>query len=163
MKVVLDTSALIYLNEFKEFDELLTVPEVIKEVKDRTSKMKLSALDLKIVEPRGDVIKEIKNVARETGDLEKLSKTDVKLLALAKQEGCMIISDDRSIQNVAEKIGLTYVSLFSPKISKFIVWKKYCKNCRKYFENGGTCEICGSKLIRVPVSSKEINSRVEYK
>jgi UPF0271 protein len=156
MKVVLDTSAIIYLSDFREFDEIFTVQDVVEEVKDRITTMKLSGLKLKIVEPKKEIIAEIKKVAEETGDLEKLSRTDLKVLALAKESNCTIISDDYNIQNIAEKIGIDYISIFSKKITKLIKWKKFCKNCKKYFEKEKFCPVCGEKLIRVPVESKDI-------
>jgi UPF0271 protein len=156
MKVVLDTSAIIYLSDFRKFDEIFTVQDVIEEVKDRITAMKLSGLKLKITEPKKESIEEIKKVAEETSDLEKLSKTDLKVLALAKEKNCTIISDDYNIQNIAEKIGIDYISIFSKKITKLIKWKKFCKNCKKYFEKEKFCPVCGEKLIRVPVESKDI-------
>ena len=156
MKVILDTSAIIYLNDFREFDEILTVPEVIEEVKDKTSKIKLSGINLKVVEPNFIAVKTVETVAHTTGDLEKLSQTDIKILALAKENGYTIVSDDRNIQNVAEKLGINFFSIFNEKISKFITWKKYCKNCKRYFDSGETCPVCGSKLVRIPVKSEKI-------
>jgi UPF0271 protein len=156
MRVVLDTSAIIYLNDFRRFEEILTVQEVVGEVKDKISSIKLSGLELKVVEPSKKVLDEIKNVARESGDLEKLSDTDLKVLAAAKENESEIISDDRNIQNVAEKLGIKYVSVFNKKITKLITWKNYCKSCKKFFEKK-VCPICGSKLARVPEKAVELN------
>lgn len=156
MKVVLDTSAIIYLNDFRQFDELLTVQEVADEVKDKISSMKLSSMNLKIVEPAKKILNEIKATAKETGDLEKLSKTDIKVLAAAKENGCTIISDDYTIQNVAEKLGMDYISIFSKKIERLISWKRYCKSCKRFFENEKECPRCGSKLVRVSEKSAKI-------
>jgi UPF0271 protein len=149
MKVVLDTSAIIYLNDFRMFEKIFTVKEVIEEVKDKISTVKLSGLNPKIIEPSTKAVEDVKKAARETGDLEGLSQTDLKVLALAKEKNLTIISDDRSIQNVAEKLGISYISVFVKKITKLIIWKKFCKNCREYYEKGNSCKICGGKLIRV--------------
>lgn len=148
MKVALDTSAIIYLNDFRSFEEMFTVQDVVDETKDRISSMKLSSLKLKIVEPNKKSLDAIEKIAKETGDLEKLSETDKKILAVALENSLTIVSDDRNVQNVAEKIGLNYISVFSEKIKKQFVWKKYCKNCKKYFDAEG-CPICGEKLVRV--------------
>lgn len=157
MKVVLDTSAIIYLNDFRKFDELITVQEVVDEVKDKISNIKLSSLQLQVMEPSVEAINDVENTASKTGDLEKLSETDIKVLALAKENNSTIISDDRNIQNVAEKMNVNYISIFSKKISKLIIWRKFCRNCKKYFEKGNVCSICGGKLVRVPIESKEIS------
>ena len=156
MRVVLDTSALIYLNDFRDFNEIFTADSVMREVKDKITKLKLASLKLKIIGPSKDAIKEIEGTAKKTGDFEKLSKTDIEVLALAKEFKCTIISDDRNIQNVAEKLGIEYISMFNKKITKLIVWKKYCKNCKKHFEEGKECTICGGELVRVPEASVEI-------
>jgi len=156
MRVVLDTSAIIYLNDFRKFEEMITSVDVVKEVRDKITSLKLSTLNLKIIEPKNETINKIKETARETGDLEKLSQTDLKILALAKENGYTIISDDRNIQNVAEKLEIKYISIFNKRITKLITWKKFCKNCNKFFEKEKVCPICGEKLTRVPFSSAEI-------
>ena len=155
MKVVLDTSAIIYLNDFRKFDEMFTVEDVVKEVKDKISSLKLSSLKLEIVEPEEKFLDEIEKAARETGDLEELSETDKKVLAVALEKKLTIVSDDRDIQNVAEKLKLKYISVFSGKIEKLIIWKKYCRNCEK-FSDGEICPVCGGKLIRKRESFSEI-------
>jgi len=148
MKVVLDTSALIYLNDFRSFDQILTVQEVKEEVKDKISKLKLRSLDLKIVEPTKIVVKEVEDAARKTGDLEKLSKTDIKVLAAGLEFGATIISDDRNIQNVAEELKMEFLSVFSKKISMKFKWIKVCSGCGYLSHEGEVCPRCGSKIVR---------------
>ena len=152
MKVVLDTSSIIYLSDFSKFDEIITVQDVVDEAKDKKTAIKISGLKLKIVEPSEKSIEKIKLIAKQTGDLEKLSQTDIQVLATALENESMIISDDRNIQNVAEKIGIEYASLFNEKITKLITWRKFCSNCKKYFE-GKVCPVCGTELRRVPKKS----------
>ena len=159
MKVALDTSAIIYLNDFRMFDEMFTVSDVVDEVKDKMNTLKLSGINFKVVDPAESSVKEIKEIAKETGDLEKLSKTDIKLLALAKENTLSIVSDDYNIQNVAEKLGIKYISLFSKKITKSIKWRKYCNNCGIFYENEDVCSVCGGKLIRKPLNEEYINNK----
>ena len=156
MKVVLDTSAIIYLNDFRKFDEILTIQEVVDEVKDEISSMKLSGLKFKITEPSEKSIGEIRKIAKDTGDLEKLSNTDIKILALAKENNCTMISDDRCIQNVAEELKIKYISIFNQKITDLITWKKYCRSCRKFYDGKVNCPVCGNELIRTPSKSRKI-------
>ncbi len=152
----MDTSAIIYLNDFRIFEELYTVSDVIDEIKDKVNALKISGMNIRILEPRESSIKEIKRIAQDTGDLEKLSKTDIKILALAKEKELSIISDDYSIQNVAQKIGINYVSLFNKKISKTVKWRKYCNNCRSFFEKIVKCPKCGGVLTRRRVTEEFI-------
>ena len=156
MRVLLDTSSLIYLSDFRKFEEIFTVDSVVREVRDKNTAMKLSVLKLKIVEADEKIIGEVIGIARQTGDLEKLSRTDIEVIAAAKQFDCTIISDDRNIQNVAEKLGIKYISIFSSRITKLITWKNYCENCKKSYSRGKICPVCGASLKRVPASSEEI-------
>jgi UPF0271 protein len=156
MRVILDTSAIIYLNDFRSFDEIFTVENVLEEVKDRVSSMKVSVLELKVVEPEKKFLKQVEEVAKDLGDLEKLSETDKKILAVGLEKNCTIVSDDRNIQNVAEKMGVEYISVFSEKITKLITWKYFCPNCKKFFDQKDECPVCGEKLKRIPKSQEEI-------
>jgi UPF0271 protein len=159
MKVVLDTSAIIYLSDFRKFDEIFTVQAVVNEVKDRISSIKLSSLNIKIVEPSNETLEEIIQVAKNTGDLEKLSKTDLKIIALAKERGLTIVSDDRNIQNVAEKLNLKYISVFSGKIKKLVTWRKFCRSCQRYSNKENFCPTCGGRLVRVWAKSTDVVKR----
>lgn len=148
MRVVLDTSAIIYLNDFRMFDEIFTVSEVLEEVKDKVSSVKLSGINLKVIEPDESSVDMIKKAAKETGDMEKLSKTDIKILSAAKEFGLVLMSDDYSVQNVAEKLGIEYMPASGKKITKAVNWKKYCSICIKFYGNMDVCPRCGGELIR---------------
>jgi endoribonuclease Nob1 len=159
MKVALDTRAIIYLNDFRMFEEIFTVIEVIDEVKDRISSLKLSGVKANVIEPGKSAVDEIKKIAKTTGDLEKLSKTDIKILALAKELDLIVVSDDYNVQNVAQKMGMGYLSLFNEKITKAIKWGMFCRNCKKFFEDAGNCPKCGSRLARKPATEELIRNK----
>jgi len=151
MKAVLDTSAIIYLEDFRKFDKIFTTSSVLSEVKDQITELKLPAIGAKILEPSKKAVDKIKAVSKKTGDLEKLSQTDIEVLALAKELDATVVSDDYNIQNVAKKIGLKYISVFSKGIKELFTWGKFCQNCKKYFGNEARkCPVCGSELRRVP-------------
>lgn len=151
MKVVLDTSAIIYLHDFRKFDEIYIPTLVVEEVKDKFSMMKLEALNARTREPNKKFLEEIRLIAKKTGDLEKLSETDLQVLALAREMKASIISDDYNIQNVAKKIGIEFFSVFSKGIKKLFFWKKHCPTCKKYFkESLKECPVCGRRLRRLP-------------
>ena len=160
MKVVLDTSAVIYLNDFRSFEEMFTVSNVIEEVKDKVSNLKLSGLKINVVEPSESAVKQVKEVAKRTGDLEKLSHTDLKVLAAAREHKLTIISDDYNIQNVAEKLGIKFISIFNRQITKLIRWKYYCKDCKKFYDDKTSCPRCGLPLIRRPEKIRKIERKL---
>ena len=151
IRAVLDTSAFIYLQDFSIFEEIYTVPEVFEEVKDRGSKLKLSGLNVVVLEPSEESVKEVEKVAAQTGDIEKMSRTDIKILSLAVEKNLPIISDDRCVQNVARKLGLQFLSMFNPSIRKLIAWEYFCPFCGKVFSKGKEkCDVCGGSLKRRP-------------
>jgi len=124
---------------------------VVGEIKDRKTGLKLHSIDAKILEPKREFVERVKKVAAKTGDLEKLSKTDLDVLALAKELKAVIVSDDYNVQNVAERMGVKAIPVFSRGISKLFVWRKYCPACKKFLKDElNECPVCGTKLKRVP-------------
>ncbi|GAB2302150.1 hypothetical protein Dimus_036168 [Dionaea muscipula] len=85
--VVLDASAIIQGSEklHQMADRFVSVPEVINEIRDPTSRHRLSILPFTVdaMEPSPDALKRVITFARETGDLQNLSDVDIKLIALA--------------------------------------------------------------------------------
>ncbi|XP_043233494.1 RNA-binding protein NOB1-like [Amphibalanus amphitrite] len=66
---------------------VLTVPEVVSEIRDKATRDRLQVLpyELKLKEPSDECIRQISDFARKTGELRFLSATDVRVLALALQ------------------------------------------------------------------------------
>ncbi|MEM5853713.1 MAG: hypothetical protein QXG39_09900 [Candidatus Aenigmatarchaeota archaeon] len=151
MRVVFDSSAVIYIQDFRKFEEVLIPPSVVEEIKDKLSRMKLEAFEFKVVQPEKKFLEIVKKVAEKTGDLEKLSKADLEVLALAKQFSLKIVSDDYSIQNVAKMLGIDYITISTKGIKKVFIWKKFCVVCGRKFEKSlNVCPFCGGKLKRKP-------------
>jgi UPF0271 protein len=155
---VLDASAFIY-GMFPE-GELVTPPKVYAEVKDEASALKLELLaGLSVREPGAGWVGEIKKEAKETGDIMRLSPSDIDLLALAAEvrasgKSVAILTDDYAVQNVARKIGLEIVPLHQKGIKYKIVWEKRCMGCNRTYKEGDVCEVCGSPLKLKKRSSK---------
>ncbi|XP_068639645.1 RNA-binding NOB1-like protein [Aristolochia californica] len=66
-------------------DRIVSVSEVLSEVRDPLSRLRLQAVPvtIDIMEPDPDALKKVVNFARATGDLQTLSDVDLKLIALA--------------------------------------------------------------------------------
>ncbi|KAI4978860.1 hypothetical protein ZWY2020_015613 [Hordeum vulgare] len=64
---------------------LVTVPEVLDEVRDAAARRRLALLPAPVetVEPAPEFVKRVVKFARETGDLQTLSDVDMKIIALA--------------------------------------------------------------------------------
>ena len=91
MIIILDSGPIIKGNlQFDiQNDSLFTVPQVLSEIRDEKSKENLENLknwNLEIKNPKSECIQEIINFAKKTGDLASLSKTDIRVLALALEK-----------------------------------------------------------------------------
>lgn len=100
--LILDTNAFIKgLDDYVNIaDALVTVPQVIQEIKDRASRDLLERLPVKLVilDPSTDSIRRVMDMAAKTGDAGAMSRTDVRLCALAL-ECCMAT---QSLKNAFE-------------------------------------------------------------
>ncbi len=167
---VIDTSSIlsgktIYTNE----NMFVTAPGVSSEIspggKDYQKFELLKETGLKIVSPTSDSINKIKKIAKKTGDYDRLSSTDIEVLAISldlknDNKFPIILSDDYSIQNVAEFIGIKYQNISQKKISKKFIWLSRCTGCGKKFkEHINVCPICGSKIKKIIGKKSEINRK----
>uniref|UniRef100_A0A0E0G037 RNA-binding protein NOB1 n=1 Tax=Oryza nivara TaxID=4536 RepID=A0A0E0G037_ORYNI len=64
---------------------LVTVPEVLEEVRDASARRRLALLmaPVETLDPAPEFVKKVVKFARETGDLQTLSDVDIKIIALA--------------------------------------------------------------------------------
>jgi UPF0271 protein len=162
--IVLDTSAFIGgFDPLTVLEEQYTVLEVKNElVADSMNvvrfKTAVESGKLIIKNPKSVALSEVKETSRKIGDIRYLSEADLQVLALAlelKDNGLapLIVTDDYSIQNVANKIGIEFTSLMTFGIKSRIKWTLYCPGCyRKYPSDykDETCEVCGTELKRKP-------------
>ena len=162
--MVLDTSAFI-----AGFDPLAiperqyTVPEVRRELAKGSMpwirfKAAVENGELTIRKPKDSFTQEILQASKKVGDMRYLSEADLQVLALAlelKDRGFspLIVTDDYSIQNVANKIDVEFTSLLTFGIKLRFKWILYCPACyRKYPPDYKfkICEVCGTELKRKP-------------
>ncbi len=109
--------------------------------------------------PRNFFLREVREASRRVGDVRYLSEADLQVLALAlelKSRGLnpLIVTDDYSIQNVANQVSVNFTSLMTYGIRFRFNWILYCPACyRKYPSDYKfkSCEVCGTKLKRKPL------------
>jgi len=161
---VLDTSAFIAgFDPFSISAEQYTVPRVKEEIIENTmSGFRLETAEqsgkLKIKTPSQAFLDKVKASATQVGETYFLSETDHQILALAlelKASGYLplIITDDYSIQNVANRMGIQFASLATFGIRRQWQWIRYCPACHKQYPADTklrTCEVCGTELKRKP-------------
>jgi UPF0271 protein len=158
---VLDSSALVggynpnLMNAYQ-----FTTPGIFEEVTDENLRMLLNLAvsneTLKIRTPTQVSIKGVENSAIITGDNMALSSMDIQVLALAldlkkENQNPTIITDDYSLQNAAESLGIPFKTMIRKGIKQRFIWIKYCTSCKKQYPNVYSekiCEICGGNIKR---------------
>lgn len=168
--IILDTSVFIAgFNPSTTNDSLYSVPEVRQELtREALTKLRFEAAEktgkMIVLKPQTRFIEMILDVSRGTGDVLFLSNADINVLALALQlksegEEPNIATDDYSIQNVAEKLNLNFVSIVTFGISYYFRWLLYCPACWKKYPTdyqNKQCEICGTQLKKKPLEKTAI-------
>lgn len=168
--IVLDTSAFVGgFDPFSIYEEQVAPPLVGEELKSNSMrKMRFNAAvengRIRIIEPAPEFIKKVKETATLAGDSFYLSITDIQVLALAMElktrgNNPRIVTDDYSIQNIAKKLDVNFVSMITFGIRRFLNWIRYCPACHKKYPANykeTICEVCGTELKRKPQKSQPV-------
>jgi UPF0271 protein len=150
--MVVDSTAFYAGLPFSSGLRCFTTPLVYEEIKHiKKSYHVLEALidsgKLNIMLPMSASIRIIIQVAKQTGDLYKLSKADLSILALAYDLKRVLISDDYKIANVAARLDIEINTLSAKGISSIRRWVAYCSACGTAHHTGNfECKCCGNKL-----------------
>lgn len=160
-KLVLDTSAFIQGVLPSKGIQCYAPPSVKEEIKKDLNRIRYENLRrsevLKEVIPLNSYVSRVEEAARKMGE-ESLSRTDIEVLALGIQlkdggEEPTLISDDYSVQNLADMLEIKYKSLATPGIKRRLSWTIYCPGCKRHFEEKpaeGICPVCGTEVKRKP-------------
>jgi UPF0271 protein len=148
MKAVLDAS--VFFTDWYPEGELFTTPSVCDELRDIRSKgnfEKLSAAGLTVLSPGRESRDAVAAAATTSRDTGIISETDHDLLALARELGAVLYTDDFAIQNVATVLKVETHPI-SQRRAKRIHWKYRCSGCGRYFDHDGECPVCGAAVKR---------------
>lgn len=135
---------------------IFTTPEVIEEVRHiKKDYMLINTLInagiIDIIKPSPANMQRAKRLAEKSGDIDKLSKADLSIIAIALELGYEVITDDYAIINVLRSNNMK-VRGISTKMRKVGRWIRYCKGCKVTYSTGNICSRCGNKLSRKLVS-----------
>jgi len=163
---IIDTSAILSGKPINlDNANMSTTPGVSEELKpggrDYRTFQLLQEKGLIIQSPSKESVNKINKTAEETGDKERLSTADIEILALALDinkdvnKETIILTDDYSIQNVANTLNIKFQSFSQRGITKKFKWMYRCPGCGKRFkESIKICPICGSET-KISISHKE--------
>ena len=146
---VLDSSA--FIHEYHTDESIASIPLVREELEDesayRFDALEGSGMHMHI--PDEGTIERIERAARETGDFDELSRTDIRLVAATFELDGRLVTDDYAMQNVAEKLEVDVEVIAREGIEEQRSWTYQCQGCgREFDENHDRCPICGSELSR---------------
>ena len=148
VKVVLDTSALFGLEQVPpDWDAYVTegVLAELEKYNDRRSENLLHTI--KVSQATSGSLSKVREAAKGTGDVARLSRTDTEVLALALELKAAVATDDYSIQNLASVLGIEFIPMSMKGITKVVRWNYLCTGCGKVFkEPQPDCPVCGSPL-----------------
>jgi len=138
-----------------------TTPSIMRELKYETTvslrfKVAVETGKIRLEYPSEKYLKKIERLASKIGDLLNLSGVDKEVLALAlelreRMHSPIIVSDDYSVQNVADQLNIKYTSLTNLGIRYRFHWILYCSGCHSRFPptySQKKCSICGTPLKR---------------
>jgi UPF0271 protein len=168
---VLDTSAFIAgFDPFSLDGEEYTVPMVKEEIAESSMpevrfETAVANGKLKVKAPSEEFLNSARTSATLVGDKFFLSETDLQLLALALQlkadgHSPLIVTDDYSIQNVADQMSIEFASLATLGIRLRLTWIRYCPACHKKYSADSKikiCEVCGTRLKRKPLKRSQLS------
>lgn len=169
--IVLDASAFIAgYSPLPRLGRHFTVPEVQQEIQKDPFQTNIMLMietgSLQVMAASKEDVRRVSDTASETGDLGNLSAADVSVLALALRlksisGDVVLVSEDYSVQNTAQRLGIRYQTLSTRGITKAVTWITYCPGCRrahKHMAVGDRCPVCGTVLKRRPGSKKDLLS-----
>ncbi len=141
---------------------IVTTPLISEEMKSSRAVIEFEKLLLEGMEllmPSQENIRYVEKQKEKTKD--KLSKTDISVIALAKQfkdknKQVKVVSDDYGVQNVCSSLGISFMPLTQKGISKEIKWTRICPACKKKQEKS-ICEFCGSETKVIPKASQTLH------
>lgn len=169
--LVLDTSALVAgFDPFSISEEQYTAPKVLDEITEDSMlglrfKTAIDNGKVKVENPDKTFLEKVKASASAIGDAYYLSKTDLQVLALALQLKArghtpLIVTDDYSIQNVANQMQIEFASLATFGIRRRLQWVRYCPACHRQYPadyKHSKCQVCGTDLKRKPLRGNSPN------
>ena len=151
--IVIDTSSILAGFQFDGTSSYYISPLAADEIRRGRKKEDIDNLVerevLVIKAPSLETMDRVTLGAQESGDINRLSRADIEILALALEMNAEVVTDDYSIQNLAKKLGIPFRAFGKAPIREEFVWTYRCKGCGKFYgEPQKDCPICGSEVVQ---------------
>lgn len=152
---ILDTSFLLSGRDLPP-GKWFTTPEADAEIQPggatgrRYFALRERGLDLRSAQP--DTWDQVRRVAEAAGNLARLSAPDLSLLALAKETGGTLVTQDFTMLDIAKRMGIAWEAVEGKGIHESKAFQPRCTGCGRWYDampKGEECPTCGS-----PVRSK---------
>lgn len=152
--LVLDSAAILE-GANVEARRCVTTPEVVAEVGQggatgrRMEALLAAGLEVMSASPGG--LDRVREVARATGALGRLSGADLSILGLAVDvgEGGRLLTDDYTVLDVSRRLGLAATTVTKPGIDSTRDWGARCRGCGRSYPAhlaGRACPVCGAEV-----------------
>ncbi len=150
-KIVIDTSSILAGFQFDGTSTYYISPLAADEIRRGKKKEQLDELIergvLLVHAPSLELMDKVTVGAQESGDINRLSRADIEILALAIEISAVVVSDDYSIQNLAKRLNIPFKAFGKPPIREEFEWTYRCRGCGKFYkEPQKDCPICGSEV-----------------
>ena len=146
---ILDSS--VFIRGHTKEGDITTVAEVSEELNGE-ARLRFEAMrggGMQIQVPQESTIEEVIRVAKKTGDITVISRTDICLIAAAIELEGVLVTDDYAMQNIAAEIGLRVEGIAMEKIKEKRNWRFKCGSCGKESKTmQDDCPVCGGELSR---------------
>lgn len=150
---VLDASAFYAGIPFASSEKSYTTSLVLDEIKHikkshEAVSVLIDAKRLEIVNPEEIYLKKVSSKAKETGDFQTLSRSDISVIALCLQLNGELVTDDFAASNIATHLNLKVAPVMTKGITSVVNWVYFCPGCKKTFSKISKCPLCGNRLRR---------------
>jgi endoribonuclease Nob1 len=135
----------------------LTTPSVLAEIREggptgRRAEA-LVAAGIEVRAPDAPDVERVRTTATRSGALSRLSTADIDILALALGSKGRLLSDDHTVLDIAQRLGIAAQPATTRGIAATKDWASRCRGCgrRGPAEDAGqTCRVCGAEIRLVP-------------
>lgn len=139
MKVV-DANVIIHGRGLNQ--QLVTVPEVINELKSEDAKIGLHSHSTDVRSCSEENLEKVREKSQEIN--ARTSDADEKLLALALDLSSALITDDKELQNLGLHLDAEVEGFHDPVTDKKMSWKMVCPQCGK---SGCSCGVSRERKL----------------